>query len=328
MGRVLAVIPKRKSIVPRVRDVLQHKYQLLDISRFELMTEDSVLRHIAPLQRNNPLCLLDIGGYFAPLASMDTQKLGLQVSGIVEDTENGHIKYEQAIQSGECRHTIYSVARSELKRPENFLVGQCLVFSVEAILRKRDELLHGRRACVIGYGNIGRSIAQHLHERHVNVTVFDIDPIKLIEAFTHGFQTPSTLQEALADADVVFCVTGSRSIGAADLHYLRPHTYVATVTSPDDEFRLDEMELDISHRDGHISEVRLADGKVFYLMNRGQAVNFLHGSVVGPFIQLLQAEILATCAELLSRPLRGNIGFISGELKRKIAMEWLGAYRH
>jgi len=328
LGRVLAVIPKRKSIVPRVRDVLRHKFLLLDINRSELETEEGVRRHLAPLQRDKPLCLLDIGGYFAPIVAMDTIAMGLRIAGVVEDTENGHVKYGKSVESGTCRIPVYSVARSSLKRPENFLVGQSLVYSVEAILRQWDELLHGRRACVIGYGNIGRSVAQHLHERHVNVTVYDIDPMKRVEAFTHGFRTPESLQEALADADLLFCVTGNRSIGIKELAYLQPYSYVATVTSPDDEFRMDELDISISHREAHISEMQLPDGKIIYLMNRGQAVNFVHGSVVGPFIQLLQGEILVTAAAMLAHAKMNDIGSISAKQKRDIANEWLRVYHH
>lgn len=328
LGDVVAVIPKRKSIVPRVRDILRHRYRLLNVDRSDFETAPKAADTLARLQCRHPLCLLDIGGYFASLTSADLSSFALRVAGIVEDTENGHVKYQAGLERGDCSFPIYSVARSELKRPENFLVGQSLVFSVEAILRQRDELLHGRRACVIGYGNIGRSVAWHLHERHVDVTVFDKDPMKLIEAFTHGFLTPSTIDDAVADADIIFCVTGNHSVAISELGRLKPFTYVATVTSPDDEFTMDLPQVDISHRQGHISELRFPDGKVIYLMNRGQAVNFVHGSVVGPFIQLLQAEILVTVSTLLTSPKPEGIGEIATDMKRAIAREWLSIYRH
>jgi adenosylhomocysteinase len=63
-------------------------------------------------------------------------------------------------------------------------------------------------------------------------------------------------------------------------------------------------------------------------MNRGQAVNFVHGSVVGPFIQLLQGEILVTAAAMLADPKGGDVRSISLELKRQIASEWLASYQH
>ena len=328
VGRIAAVIPKRKSIVPRVRDLLRHKTTLIDVSRSDLEDQEGIFRHLKPLQKKNPLCLLDIGGYFAPLAALHSNTWDMNVAGIIEDTENGHVKYEYIIANHKSSIPIYSVARSELKRPENFLVGQSLVYSAEAILRRRDELLHGRRACVIGYGNIGRSVAYHLHNRHVSITIFDNDILRLLEAFTHGFHTAETVEEALCDAEIVFCVTGNRSIGMKELRSLKQFTYIATVTSPDDEFRMDEIDAEIAHKDGHISELISHDGKILYLMNRGQAVNFVHGSVVGPFIQLLQGEIILTASSMMTLPISPQISSISLEKKRQLAEIWVSVYRH
>ncbi len=42
----------------------------------------------------------------------------------------------------------------------------------------------------------------------------------------------------------------------------------------------------------HISRYT-ATGHYFYVLNGGNAVNFLHGACVGSFIYLVQAEILA-----------------------------------
>jgi adenosylhomocysteinase len=91
---------------------------------------------------------------------------------------------------------------------------------------------------------------------------------------------------------------------------------------------MDELDISISHRESHISEWQLPDGKILYLMNRGQAVNFVHGAAVGPFIQLLQAEILLAACAMLSLPRPCGIGSISSKQKKQIANEWLQVYRH
>jgi adenosylhomocysteinase len=75
---------------------------------------------------------------------------------------------------------VFSVARSPLKDPEDYLVGQSITFSAEALIRSRGDILHGRRAAVIGYGKLGRSIAAMLHAKHVGVTVYDSDPLSLL----------------------------------------------------------------------------------------------------------------------------------------------------
>ena len=61
----------------------------------------------------------------------------------------------------------------------------------------------------------------------------------------------------------------------------------------------------------------------FYLLNHGNAVNFIHQAVVGSFIFLVQAEILAAVSALSAG--RGAFGLIElGHAERQfIAATWL-----
>lgn len=106
----------------------------------------------------------------------------LNLVGIVEDTENGYQKYQSKIQTArDARRLcpIVSVARSSLKLPEDFLVGQAIVFSAESVLREQKQVLAGKQAMVIGYGKIGSSIATTLPAKGVRVAIAEADPIDL-----------------------------------------------------------------------------------------------------------------------------------------------------
>lgn len=109
-----------------------------------------------------------------------------RILGVVEDTENGLRRY-LSLPKTPC--PVYSVARSPLKDPEDFLVGQSVVFSAEALIRERGGILNGRPACVIGFGKVGSSIARMLHAKNVPVTVCDTDPVRMAQALAQGFRT-------------------------------------------------------------------------------------------------------------------------------------------
>jgi adenosylhomocysteinase len=115
--------------------------------------------------------ILDIGGYFADsFADIDKQFNG-NLIGVIEDTENGHQKYVESLQllnDEEKTKPVYSVARSPLKEPEDYLVGQSIVYSVERILRDNNSLLTNKRVFVIGYGKIGKSVASSLSSKKRN----------------------------------------------------------------------------------------------------------------------------------------------------------------
>ena len=157
---------------------------------------------------------------------------------MIEDTENGHRRYED-LDKLPC--PVVSVARSPLKDPEDFLVGQSVVFSTEAVMRGRGDILHGRPALVIGFGKLGCSIARLLHAKGVQVTVYDIDPVRRTQALSQGFTVARDREGALSGAGLVLCATGAVSLRGEDFAHLRNGAYVATVTSSEDELDLDGL---------------------------------------------------------------------------------------
>lgn len=161
--------------------------------------------------------------------------------GVIEDTENGVQKYESA---GALPVPVISVARSPLKNPEDHLVGQSIVFSTEALLRQRGDIFPGRKAAVLGYGKLGRSIAQELRSKGVRTIGRDHDPVRLAEAFSHGYEVLQDRSRALAGADLVLCATGNVSLSGENYAQLRNGAYLATVTSSDDELDLRSLRSD------------------------------------------------------------------------------------
>jgi adenosylhomocysteinase len=275
---------------------------------------------IASCCEGRPVALLDIGGYFADIGDFVRAYYTGGLLGIVEDTENGVQKYER----GGTSYPLLSVARSPLKHPEDFLVGQPIVYSVEALLREQGHILHGRTVCVIGYGKLGRSVAHLLHARHLRTLVYDRDPIRQVEAMSHGFPVGSDLRKALRDAGLVICATGNLALRRPDFALLEDGAYVATVTSSDDELEIGDL-----HRDYDVEQV--ADhmvrysrhGHHFHLMNGGQAVNFVHGAAVEAYIYLVQAEMLAGLSSISKGEAPVGISESSNDVRRHIADIWL-----
>jgi len=320
---IVALLPKPKSIDQYTRDWLSHKYNIVDVRREQFNDRDFVLKLLS-LAKGDPIVLMDIGGYFAATLNEVSASYAGEVLGVVEDTENGIQKYE-ALAALPC--PVVSVARSPLKNPEDYLVGQSIVFSTEALLRQQGDILHGRTACVIGYGKLGRSIANLLHARHVRTRVFDTEPTTLVEAMSHGFPTARTLEDALQGAGLVFCATGNKSLRATAFNQLDRGAYVATVTSSDDELELAEVDRDYETKQitDYITRYRKRDHH-FYMLNRGQAVNFIHGAAVGPFIYLVHGEIVASVARITNGALPCEMMENDQDFRATIAGIWLRAF--
>ncbi|PIX89980.1 MAG: hypothetical protein COZ29_02380 [Candidatus Moranbacteria bacterium CG_4_10_14_3_um_filter_45_9] len=68
------------------------------------------------------------------------------------------------------------------------------------------------------------------------------------------------------------------------------------------------------------------DNNYFYLVNKGNAVNFIHGAVVGSSIFLVQAEILLCVLELSQKKCHNGIQELHYEKRDDIAEKWLQVF--
>ncbi|MEX2983733.1 adenosylhomocysteinase [Streptomyces sp. C36] len=319
-----AVLPKPKSINLAARRDIEQTTPCDALSRETFADPDTAVTYLETRAAGEDVVLLDVGGYFAPALDMLCARFSGRVLGVVEDTENGHKRYAEL---GKLPCPVVSVARSPLKDPEDFLVGQSVVFSAEALLRGRGDILHGRPALVIGFGKLGSSIARLLHAKGVHVTVYDIDPVRRAQALSQGFGVARDRDQALAGAGLILCATGALSLRGEDFPLLRNGAYVATVTSSEDELELDGLPDGYSRTSSGENVTRYSTtGHYFYLLNDGNAVNFIHGASVGPFIFLVQAEILAGVRQLAREGLDPGMHEVPTEDRATIAGTWLNYY--
>lgn len=326
-AEVKTVLPKPKSADRRTLDTISAAYRCDPLDRGRFADPEWAAAYLTDRAEGRRLVLLDIGGYFAPaLQEVCAIAPGLIV-GVVEDTENGFRRY-QALDYLPC--PVYTVARSPLKEPEDRLVGEAIVFSVESLLRRLGEVLPGRVACVLGFGKIGSGIAAALHARHVRVTVHDTDPVRQAQAATIGYGTASW-EKALSASDLIFSATGSRAVAMEHLCLLRDGAYLAGATSADDEFDLAAL---ASPRGPYSREDVIpgiarysSDDHSFHLLGNGNAVNFLHTSALGPAIHVIKAEILAATALLATREHAPGLYEVPASTRAEIATAWLAAFR-
>ncbi|PSK58016.1 Adenosylhomocysteinase [Streptomyces sp. 111WW2] len=320
-----AVLPKPRSIHPAARADVGRDYRVDSLTRQMFSDPEAGLSYLESRAAGREVVLFDVGGYFAPVLDVLADRFSGRLLGVIEDTENGHQRYAAA---DKLPCPVVSAARSPLKEPEDFLVGESVVFSTEALTRSRGDIFHGRGALVIGFGKVGSSIARLLHAKGVHVTVYDIDPVRRAQALSKGFTVAEDRNAALGAAGLVLCATGAMSLRGDDFPRLRQDAYVATVTSSEDELDLDRLPAcyETSSAGEHITRYRSPGGHLFYLLNDGDAVNFLHGASVGPFIYLVQGELLAGVRMLARGDLGPGMHEVPDVDRATIANLWLNHY--
>ena len=331
---ITSIIPKRSSLHDATLSQLESfdpPFPILHCTRDQIRDPDYVSSHLVREQNNHPLLFLDVGGYFARSVDSLHSLLGDRLFGIIEDTENGHQKYDAYVEKIKQKGRtipcpIFSVARSPLKEPEDYLVGQSVLFSVERVLRENNSLLTNKVVLVIGYGKIGKSIASSLCVRNITVWIYDQDPIKRAQALSHGFHTPER-EMAIRNADLIIGASGNKSLRPNDFVALKSYCFVASVTSADDEFDLGEIRKIMAYRDTKRGvEVFYNDKKVFHLINEGNAINFLYNNVLGTYIYLVACEIIECIMKTIINHMeirRDKISTLTVPERQAVANEWL-----
>jgi adenosylhomocysteinase len=322
------LLPKPKTAASKdAEKIAKFKFRTYPLSRPWAKNAPAVLDVIQKaIPSPTKIILVDIGGYFAESLNEIAAGLGSRLIGVMEGTENGVQKYEETGLAYSV--PVVTVARSPLKLPEDYHVGSGVVFSVESVLREQAQILQTRTACLIGYGRVGKGIAEVLRGRGIPTVVHDVSPIAMAEAAARGFQVFRRLDDALRVSSLVISATGRNALDRWALANMRSGAVIATVTSADDEFV--EEDLDLYQKtpvsDSIMRYDEPSDGnRYFWLVNNGNPANFLHGAVIGPAMQLIEGEKMAAIKALSDRNLvaAGNVvSEVSDDARVKVAQIW------
>jgi adenosylhomocysteinase len=326
---IITIIPKPNSIHQPTYDLLQQNgFHFAHLTKEQLRAQKVEGPGLLSsyIQHDN-FIILDIGGYFAQIASLMKARFQSQMIGIVEDTENGHQKYMTALGVKDRQHEqsagvqslpnfpLVSSARSPLKEPEDALIGLSIVFSAEAELRTRNHILLNKTALVLGYGKIGKSIAEALRRRDVDVHVCDINGERSLQAHSHGFKVVQNIHDLLPHVDMTFSATGNKALGIDEFERMKDEAYVVSATSADDEMHREHLRLHDYLRlpiNGGATVKYTKGRKSLYLVADGEAANFLHCGSVGRYIHLVQGEIFGAALAVASTRKDGRPYFPNG----------------
>lgn len=116
---------------------------------------------------------------------------------------------------------------------------------IDGINRATDVLIGGKRALVCGYGDVGKGVAEALDGQGAIVSVTEADPINALQALMDGYQVV-TVDDAIADADIVITATGNLGIIAFEhMLKMKDHAILGNIGHFDNEIDMHSL----LHRD-------------------------------------------------------------------------------
>ena len=189
--------------------------------------EQTILRNGKPWDAN---LVIDDGGDLSMLLHEKYPEVLAGMHGISEETTTGVQRLQELCQKGRLLVPVINVNDSVTKSKNDNRYG-CRHGLSDAIKRATDHLLAGKRALVLGYGDVGKGSAQSLAAERMIVRIAEIDPIcgmqvcmdghELVSPYIGGANTgePDCVdRQLLENTDVVVTATGN--IDACDRNML------------------------------------------------------------------------------------------------------------
>lgn len=170
--------------------------------------------------------ILDDGGDLTALIHNDYPQMLDNIHGISEETTTGVHRLIEMLNAGTLKVPAINVNDAVTKSKNDNKYG-CRHSLNDAIKRGTDMLLAGRRALVIGYGDVGKGSAQSLRQEGMIVRVTEADPICGMQACMDGYELVSPFVEGdpakgvnntlMQDTDLVVTTTGNYHVCNSDM---------------------------------------------------------------------------------------------------------------
>ena len=189
--------------------------------------EQTILKDGKPWDAN---MVLDDGGDLTAMLHDKHPEVLAQVHGISEETTTGVHRLQEMLQQGLLRVPAVNVNDAITKSKNDNRYG-CRHGLNDAIKRATDHLLAGKKALVLGYGDVGKGSVQSLSQEGMIVRVTEVDPICAMQACMDGYEVVSPYiggrntgrpedidRNLLAGIDLLVSATGN--VNVCDRHTL------------------------------------------------------------------------------------------------------------
>lgn len=192
--------------------------------------------------------ILDDGGDLTGHIHEKYPEMLNQIHGVTEETTTGVHRLWEMLEKGELKVPAINVNDSVTKAKNDNKYG-CRHSLNDAIKRGLDHLMAGKKALVIGYGDVGKGSVASLRQEGMIVKVAEVDPICAMQACMDGYELVSPYidgkndgsansinKELLASLDMVVTATGNFNVCDSNmLTYLKPGAVVCNIGHFDNE---------------------------------------------------------------------------------------------
>jgi adenosylhomocysteinase len=208
------------------RDIPVYAWKGETDEEYEWCLEQTILKDAEPWNAN---LLLDDGGDLTLLIHEKYPAMLDTIHGVSEETTTGVHRLFDMLRDNGLKVPAINVNDSVTKSKNDNRYG-CRHSLNDAIKRGTDMLLAGKRALVIGYGDVGKGSSQSLRQEGMIVRVSEVDPICAMQACMDGFEVVSAYTNGvnsgriedidtrlMQDTDLIVTCTGNTNVCDASM---------------------------------------------------------------------------------------------------------------
>lgn len=234
--------------------------------------------------------ILDDGGDLTAYIHESYPQMLDSIHGVTEETTTGVHRLYEMLKQGTLKVPAINVNDSVTKAKNDNKYG-CRHSLNDAIKRATDHLLSGKKALVIGYGDVGKGSAQSLRQEGMIVKITEVDPICAMQACMDGYEvvspylngvndgTEACIDKALlGNTDMLVTTTGNYDVCDSNmLKALKKGAVVCNIGHFDNEvdttFMRKTWEWEEVKPQVHKVWRNRADGDFLLLLSEGRLVN-------------------------------------------------------
>lgn len=236
-------------------------------------------RELLAAADHTPDYVIDDGAELTMRMGKHRPELYARLKGVSEETTTGTVRLHALQAAGKLPFAALTANDARCKHlfDNKFGTGQT---TLQAVLRLTNRQIAGAVVAIVGYGFVGRGIAQYAKAMGARTSVIEIDPVRALEAHMDG-HTVGAARDLLPDATIAITATGGmRAIGERDLPFLRDDVVLANAGHHDLEVDVDAIQAastsQFTPREG-VATYRIGERDI-HVLTGGALVNIAGGS--------------------------------------------------
>lgn len=242
-------------------------------------TWEEELRAAADLE---PEYIIDDGAELTLRVGAHRPDVFKRLRGVSEETTTGTARLKALEAAGKLPFPALTANDARCKHlfDNRYGTGQT---TVQAVLRLTNRQMAGAQVVIVGYGFVGRGIAEYAAKMRAQVRVIETDPVRALEAHMDGHRVGPAAQMLPGAQFVITATGGMRAISTPEIAYLDDGVVLANAGHHDLEVDVEALATaarrassEPEERAG-VTTYALLDRQIHVLSN-GALVNIAGGS--------------------------------------------------